>query len=65
MTSKKSKDALPVDEGHQAFQDRKTPDDNPYIVGDWRHDEWQFGWDCEEQSNPDLFDWNTGKFKDY
>ncbi len=54
---------LPADEGHQAFRDRKTPDDNPYQEDDWRYSEWQFGWDCEEQSNPDLFDWPSGKFK--
>jgi hypothetical protein len=54
---------LPADEGHQAFLDRKAPDANPYKKNDWRHNEWQFGWDCEEQSNPDLFDWPTGKFK--
>ena len=54
---------LPADEGHQAFRDRKTPDDNPYPEDDWRNKEWQFGWDCEEQSNENLFDWKTGEFK--
>jgi hypothetical protein len=58
-----SADYLPVDEGHQAFRDRKTPDDNPYQKDDWRYSEWQFGWDSEEQSNDDLFDWPSGKFK--
>jgi hypothetical protein len=56
-------DDLPADEGHQAFRCRKTPDANPYQEGDWRYSEWQFGWDTEEQSNPDLFDWPTSKFK--
>jgi len=53
---------LPADEGHQAFRDRKTPDDNPYPKSDWRHKEWQFGWDCEEQSNDGVFNWEAGKF---
>lgn len=54
---------LPADEGHQAFRDRKTPDDNPYSEDDWRYNKWKFGWDCEEQSNDGIFDWLTGKFK--
>ena len=62
VNDKNSSEDLPADEGHQAFRDRKTPDDNPYVVDDWRFNEWQFGWDCEEQSSPDLFDWPTGKF---
>ena len=63
-TADNSNSVLPVDEGHQAFRDRKIPDDNPHPENDWRFKEWQFGWDCDEQSSPDLFDWATGKFKD-
>lgn len=52
---------LPADEGHQAFRDRKTPDDNLYPEDNWKHKEWQFSWDCEEQSNNGLFNCETGK----
>jgi len=58
-----SAEILPADEGHQAFKDRKTPDENPYKEADWQYAEWQFGWDCEEQANSELFDHRTGKFK--
>jgi hypothetical protein len=58
-TSKSSD--LPADEGHEAFRNRI--DKNPYPESDWQHNEWQFGWDCEEQSNPDLYDHTADKFK--
>lgn len=53
---------LPADEGRQAFKDQKTPEENPYHEDDWRHNEWQFGWDCEEQSSPGIYDWQAEKF---
>ena len=54
---------LPADEGHEAYRDRKTPNNNPYPAGSWQAKEWQFGWDCEEQSDSNAFDWSTGQFK--
>lgn len=51
---------MPADEGHDAFRNRVSL--NPYIKTDWKHDEWQFGWDCEEQSNPDVYDHVNDKF---
>ncbi|KLV03513.1 hypothetical protein ABT56_18950 [Photobacterium aquae] len=47
----------------EAFRLRVTPDSCPYNEGDWRYDEWMFGWDSSEQAEPDLFDHVTGKFK--
>ena len=29
VSTKSPNEDLPADEGHQAFRDRKTPDDNP------------------------------------
>ena len=55
-----SSDTLPSDQGHDAFRDRVVK--NPYLESQWQHDEWQFGWDCEEQSKPDLFDHANDKF---
>lgn len=52
---------LPADEGRKAYQERKLPDDNPYEEKDWRHDEWMFGWDTEDQSQ-ELFDWKNNQF---
>ncbi len=54
---------LPADKGRRAFRERMTPEQNPYREQDWQHNERQFGRDCEEQSNPNGFDWATGKFK--
>jgi len=51
---------LPADEGHEAFNQRIHK--NPYAESDWRHKEWQFSWDCEEQSNPELYDHANDKF---
>lgn len=62
MCASKIDQPLPADEGHQAFRDRKTPEDNPYAEDDWRNKEWLFGWECEEQSNDGMFDWAAGKF---
>jgi hypothetical protein len=42
IKAENSTEDLPADEGHQAFRDRKTPDDNPYQENDWRLSEWQF-----------------------
>ncbi|MBB1388743.1 hypothetical protein H5185_04805 [Shewanella sp. SG44-6] len=53
-------DLLPVDEGRIAFQNRVS--ENPYPETSWKHNEWQFGWDAEEQVNPDLYDHAAGKF---
>ncbi len=50
-------------QGRKAFHEKKTPDDNPYKLRDWRHVDWQQGWDEEEQSYPDLFDWRNNRFK--
>lgn len=63
MADKEIAGELPADEGHLAFTNRKTLDDNPYEESDWRHKEWNFGWECEEQSNPELFDWNSCTFR--
>ena len=57
-------ETLPADEGHDAFRAELPPSSNPYEESDWRHKEWQFGRDCEEQSAPDAFDWETETFKD-
>ncbi len=51
---------LPADEGHLAFRNRVSI--NPYPKDDWRHNEWQLGWDIEEQVNPDLYDHATEQF---
>ena len=51
---------LPADEGREAF--RKRIDKNPYSEADWQRKEWQFGWDCEKQSNPDVYDHANTKF---
>ena len=55
---------LLADEGHQAYRNRKTPNDNPYLAGSWQAAEWQFGWDCEEQSDSNAIDWTSGQFKE-
>jgi hypothetical protein len=52
---------LSVDEGIMAFRNRVS--DNPYPPSDWKHSEWQFGWDTEEQVNPELYDHAAEKFK--
>ena len=58
------KDILPADEGRMAYQNRQTPDANPYEESDWRHDEWWFGWKTEEECDQkDFYDWSTDSFK--
>lgn len=55
---------LPVDEGAEAYRQRKTLESNPYPAEDWRHGEWEFGWrNQEECDEPGTFDWSTGAFK--
>lgn len=54
---------LPADEGHDAFRAKLPLSANPYAESDWRNKEWLFGWECEEQSAPDSFDWETETFK--
>ena len=55
---------LPADEGRIAYYNRKTPDANPYPEGDWKHDEWYFGWSTTEECDPEqLYDWSTDSFK--
>lgn len=55
---------LPYDEGAEAYYNRKLPDDNPYLEGDWRHDEWWLGWSQTEQCDGESWDFAAGKFKD-
>jgi len=55
---------LPYDEGAEAYYQRKTPEDNPYPKGDWRHDEWWLGWSGSEQSDDSQsWDFATNSFK--
>ena len=57
-------DRLPADEGREAFHSGKTLDDNPYPGNTWQHEEWYFGWECEEQCNDGLYDWKNDCFFD-
>lgn len=54
---------LPYDEGAEAYYNRKLPEDNPYIEGDWRHDEWWLGWSQTEECDGQSYDFASGKFK--
>jgi len=42
------------DEGRQAFRNRVSV--NPYPESGFQFDKWQSGWNCEKQSNPDIYD---------
>ncbi|MGL1337443.1 hypothetical protein ACSTJQ_12740 [Vibrio parahaemolyticus] len=56
-------DALPFDQGREAYLQRIHPDDNPYSVTDWRHSEWNEGWDFSEEGDSDsAFDYASNKF---
>ncbi|BEI26401.1 hypothetical protein AKJ31_19020 [Vibrio hepatarius] len=56
-------DALPFDQGREAFLKRIHPDDNPYSICDWRHSEWNEGWDFSEEGDSDsAFDYASNKF---
>jgi hypothetical protein len=57
-------EVLPVDEGAEAYRQRKLLETNPYSADDWRHGEWQFGWMNEEECDgSSSFDWQSGCFK--
>lgn len=54
---------LPADEGRIAYEDRQTPEANPYPESNWKHNEWWLGWKMAEESDPEqLYDWAADKF---
>ncbi len=56
-------DTLPFDQGREAYLQRIHPDDNPYSICDWRHSEWNEGWDFSEEGDCDsAFDYASNKF---
>ncbi len=36
---------LPYDEGYEAAMEGRPESDNPYAIDDWRHQEWEDGFD--------------------